>query len=641
MAKRDVHLATLIRALGRPDGPGPAISSVEKQVGDPMKSAFFTLAVFVAALAGACSLERPTIQDTDAATPLVSLKTKLPEFLADSHHDRHFNCQDCHSDTAGLKLDDNESAENARCIGCHGTLGQIADRDGATISVHRSHLGEINCTACHHAHTYSQASCGNCHFFQTKIPFGGTPVFLPKSEPPYDESPRIEETVDVVVIGSGGAGLTAAITARDLGASVIVLEKQPLTGGNTMLAAGGMNAANTQFQRDAGITDSPALMASDTLAAGANENDPTLVAILAQNSASSVLWLTSLGVDLSNVGQMAGSSVRRTHRPAGGQAVGAHLVNVLRATAASRAVDLRVNSKVVRITEDPQGKVNGVHVLGKQRGLYAIHAKAVVLAAGGFAANPTRVAMYRPDYAQMISSNQPGATGDGLDLGDALGGQLVDLDHIQIHPTLAAGNRTLITEAVRGNGGILINREGQRFVNEMATRAVVSARVLAQTGSTAFILYDQQVREGLAQTEGYSRLELVKEGLTLAELATRIAVPSAALEATVQAYNNAYTSNPNHIDPTFGRVIPRTVERSKFYAIEIAPGIHYTMGGLKIDSQTQVISTSGTPIPGFFAAGEVTGGVHGADRLGGNSISETITFGRIAGANAAALAAAE
>lgn len=606
-----------------------------------MKSVFFALAMTVAAVFGACSVERSTIQQTDAATPIVNLKVSEPEFLAEFHQDRKFKCKDCHSNDTGFKLDDNESTENARCIGCHGTLSQLADKEHRPISIHRSHLGEVNCTTCHHAHTSSQAYCGNCHFFQTQIPFAGAPVFHPKAEPPYDENPPVADNVDVVVIGSGGAGLTAAITARDLGASVIVLEKQPLTGGNTMLAAGGMNAANTQFQRDAGIVDSPSLMASDTLAAGANENDPALVAILAQDSAASVQWLTSLGVDLSNVGQMAGSSVRRTHRPAGGKAIGAHLVNVLREAVASRQIEVRVNSKVVRISEDPQGHVTGVHVLGKQRGLYAIQAKAVVLAAGGFSANPARVALYRPDYSSMISSNQPGATGDGLDLGDAIHAQLLALDRIQIHPTLAAGNRTLITEAVRGNGGILVNREGQRFVNEMATRAIVSASVMAQTGATAFILYDQQVRDGLSQTEGYNRLELVREGTTLAELATRLSIPRATLEATVQAYNNAYASSPNHIDPVFGRAIPRPVDRSHFYAIEIAPGIHYTMGGLKIDSQTQVISTSNAPIPGFFAVGEVTGGVHGADRLGGNSISETITFGRIAGTSAATFAAAE
>lgn len=606
-----------------------------------MKSVFFALAMFVTAVVAACSVEKTTIQGTDASTPLVDLKANAPDFLADSHHDRQINCKDCHANGNGFDLDDNESVENARCIGCHGTLTQLADKEQLPISIHLSHLGEINCTTCHHAHTYSQAYCGNCHFFQTQIPFTGPPTFFSKVEPPYDEEPRVADSVDVVVIGSGGAGLTAAITAHDLGASVIVLEKQPITGGNTMLSAGGMNAANTQFQRDAGIVDSPALMATDTLAAGANENDPTLVAILAQGSAASVSWLTSLGVDLSNVGQMAGSSVRRTHRPAGGKAIGAHLVKVLRAAVASRSIDVRVNSKVVRISEDPQGQVTGVHVLGKQRGLYAIQARAVVLAAGGFSANPARVALYRPDYGTMISSNQPGATGDGLDLGEAIHAQLLALDRIQIHPTLAAGNRTLITEAVRGNGGILVNREGRRFVNEMATRAIVSATVLAQTGSTAFILYDQQVRDGLAQTEGYNRLELVREGATLAELATRLSIPSAALEATVQAYNSAYASNSNHIDPEFGRAIPRPVDRPLFYAIEIAPGIHYTMGGLKIDAQTEVISTSNAPIPGFFAAGEVTGGVHGADRLGGNSISETITFGRIAGTSAATFAAAE
>jgi fumarate reductase flavoprotein subunit len=357
------------------------------------------------------------------------------------------------------------------------------------------------------------------------------------------------------------------------------------------------------------------------------------VNILAENSAGSVAWLTSLGADLSNVGSLAGSSVRRAHRPTGGVAVGKHVIQVLRQSAAARNIDVRVNSKAVKILEDAQGRVTGVRVYGKHRRDYTIRARAVVMAAGGFSANPDRVAYYQPSYAGMTSSNQPGATGDGMDLGAAVNGQLIDMAFIQIHPTLAAGTRTLVTEGVRGNGAIMVNREGLRFVNEMTTRDVTSAAVLAQTGKTAFLIFDEAIRASLAQIEGYFRLGVAKEGETVEALAAQIAVPPAELAATIASYNQAYV---NQSDPQWGRSsLPRPIDAPKFYAIEVAPGVHYTMGGLKIDTEAQVMSVDSSPIAGLFAAGEVTGGVHGANRLGGNSMSETITFGRIAGANAA------
>ena len=444
------------------------------------------------------------------------------------------------------------------------------------------------------------------------------------------------EQADVVVIGAGAAGMTAAITAHDAGAKVIVLEKQPITGGNSMLAAGGMNAAETKYQKELGIQDSVDLMIQDTMKGGNNLNDPELVKILAKNSAGSIDWLTSIGADMSEVGMMAGASTKRRHGPKGGKAVGAHLIDTLRSNAAERKIDARVNSKVVKILEDSSGKVTGVQVEGKHRGLYTINAKAVVLTSGGFSANPERVAKYRPEFKGMTTSNQPGATGDGLDLGAAAGGELKDMKEIQIHPTVSAGSKILITEAVRGNGAIVVNQEGKRFMNELTTRDKASNAILEQTGKMAYMVFDEGVRQSLKQIDGYFHLEMVKEGETPEALAEAIKVPPQAFKATIETYNQAVDKKD---DAEFKRAdIPRPLRTPKYYAIAIKPGIHYTMGGLKINTDTQVIAKDGKPIPGFYAAGEVTGGVHGNNRLGGNSISETITFGRIAGANAAKLA---
>jgi fumarate reductase flavoprotein subunit len=248
------------------------------------------------------------------------------------------------------------------------------------------------------------------------------------------------------------------------------------------------------------------------------------------------------------------------------------------------------------------------------------------------------VASYRPEFKGMASSNQPGATGDGLDLGAAAGGELKDMKEIQIHPTVAFGSRILITEAVRGNGAIAVNKEGKRFMNEMTTRDKASAAVLAQTGKMGYLVFDEGVRKSLKQIEGYFHLELVKEGETPEALAKQIGAPPAALAATIAAYNKAVEAKN---DAEFGRKdLPRALATPKYYAIGIQPGVHYTMGGLKINGESEVLTKDGKPVPALYAAGEVTGGVHGTNRLGGNSISETITFGRIAGANAAKLAKA-
>ncbi len=262
-----------------------------------------------------------------------------------------------------------------------------------------------------------------------------------------------------------------------------------------------------------------------------------------------------------------------------------------------------------------------------------IQAKAVIIASGGFSANAVMVESYRPEYKGMTTSNQPGATGDGMRFGEKAGGKLIGMKDIQIHPTVAYGSRILITEAVRGNGAILVNKEGKRFVNELTTRDAASAAILQQKGKMAYLIIDENIRKSLRQIEGYFHLELIKEGATLKDLAIAIGVPPDVLETTVTSYNKAVETKN---DVEFKRAdMPRFIKTPKFYAIGVQPGIHYTMGGLEIDEQTRVIDKNGKPIPGLYAAGEVTGGVHGANRLGGNSISETITFGRIAGATTA------
>ncbi len=556
--------------------------------------------------------------------------------LATAHGRAGVTCAQCHPLVKGkARVDDNETAPNAACVKCHGDLASLGAKTKEAINAHASHLGQIACTVCHRGHEASRAYCMNCHSFDLKIPFAAAPA-QPAPARPKPAGKAKADRADVVVIGSGAAGMVAAITAHDAGARVVILEKQPITGGNSMLAAGGMNAAGTPQQARKGIQDSVETMREDTFKGGKGLGDPELVALLARESAASVAYLESLGADLSDVGRMGGASAARAHRPSGGAAVGAHIVSVLRAAAAKRKLDIRVNARVVRLLESKDGRITGVEVEGRHRGRYTLQAGAVVLAAGGFSSNPERVAKYQPAFKGMTSSNQPGATGDGLDLGAERGGELKDMAQIQIHPSVAAGSRILITEAVRGNGAILVNKEGRRFFNEIGTRDAVSQAILRQTGQSAFMVFDEGVHKSLKQIDGYFHLGLVKTGDTPEALAQVIGVPPQALRATLDAYNAAVDAKQ---DGEFKRPdLPRALRTPRFFAIEVKPGVHYTMGGLRIDPGTRVLAKDGKAIPGFFAAGEVTGGVHGANRLGGNSISETITFGRIAGRNAAAAA---
>ncbi len=558
------------------------------------------------------------------------------KFLAGKHmNEMGVTCAQCHGEK-GL-LDDAESTVNAYCISCHGNLNEVAElTKGSEINPHTSHLGNINCTACHGGHEPSAMYCNNCHSFTNEISFAGNKPLPKKLDIPSYKNAKsdIVEETDVLVIGAGGSGFISALTALENGVNVILVEKMPITGGNSQLAAGGMNAAGTEYQKNLGIKDDAETMFQDTMKGGKNISDPDLAHVLANNSADSMKWLTSIGAKLSAVNFGGGATNKRFHAPEGGAAVGSYLVNVYKDNAVQNKLDVRVNSPAVKLLINDKGEVYGAVIDGKHKGMYEIHAKAVVLTSGGFSANADRVVSYKPNYKGMTTSNQPGATGDGLDLAKEAGAAFVDMEQIQIHPSIAVGSSTLITEAVRGVGAVMINHEGNRFFDELSTRDKVSAAILAQKGKTAYLVLDDNIRKDLKQIEGYFHLNLAKKADTLDELAKIINVPAKNLKATIEEYNKAVETKKDK----FGKkadTLEKKLTKGPYVAIEIAPGVHYTMGGVKINTDAQVIDTKGKPIPNFYAAGEVTGGVHGANRLGGNSISETVTFGRIAGEQAA------
>jgi fumarate reductase flavoprotein subunit len=444
---------------------------------------------------------------------------------------------------------------------------------------------------------------------------------------------KVEDTsTDVVIIGSGGAGLTAAIEATMDGAKVIVVEKNSFMGGNTNYATGGMNAAGTKYQEAKGIKDTPELFYKDTMKGGHDLNNPELLKTFTEKSADALYWLESLGADLSTIGRSGGQSVDRMHTAPQGAAVGSYLMGIFEENVKKLGIDVRLNTKAVEILSEGN-KATGIVVETSEGQKYTINAKAVVIASGGFGANKEMVTKYKPELMDFGTTNQPGATGDAFGMIGKLDVALVDMEQIQTHPTVVPVKNEMITEGVRGEGAILVNREGKRFINELETRDVVSKAILSQEGKTAFLILDQHIVDNMAAIKKYKDAGLLTEAATIKELAEKIGVNTEELEKTISTYNGYFKAKD---DKDFGRrVLAGELATAPFYVVEVSPAIHHTMGGIKINTNAEVINNSGNVVEGLFAAGEVTGGVHGGNRIGGNAVADITIYGRIAGKSAA------
>ena len=239
------------------------------------------------------------------------------------------------------------------------------------------------------------------------------------------------------------------------------------------------------------------------------------------------------------------------------------------------------------------------------------------------------VTKYRPDLAGYVTTNQPGATGDGYVMAENAGAELIQMDQIQIHPTVEQETSTLVAEGVRGGGAILVNTEGNRFFDEMSTRDKVSAAELEQPGGFAWCVFDQQVYDANKAISKYDDAGIVQQGASVAELASAIGVDAAALADTIAAYNAITTDGAaDEFGRTEGCI---AFVDGNMYAIKVAPGIHHAMGGIRINTKNEALDASGNPIPGLYAAGEVTGGIHGNNRIGGNAVCDIEVFGKNVG----------
>jgi len=453
------------------------------------------------------------------------------------------------------------------------------------------------------------------------------------SQTNYTPIDQLKDKYDIIIVGAGGAGMSAALEAKEKGMNPVIFEKMPIAGGNTMKSSSGMNASQTKFQKEQGIEDNNDLFYEETLKGGHGTNDKEMLRFFVDNSASAIEWLDSIGIRLNNITITGGMNEKRTHRPEDGSAVGQYLVNGLVRNVQEKEIPLFVNANVTEITEK-DGKVNGVKVLFNNNDEKTIAADAVVVTTGGYGANMDMIGEVRSDLKGLVTTNQEGSTGDGIKMIEKLGGVTVDMDQIQVHPTVQQEKSYLIGEAVRGEGAILVSSEGKRFTNELDTRDNVTAAINKLPEKSAYLVFDSGVKSRAKAIEQYDKMGFVIQGDTIEALAKEIGVPADQLTATLDTWNSAVK---NKEDAEFGRTtaMDHDLSSGPYYAIKIAPGIHYTMGGVKINTNTEVLNKDGQPIPGLFAAGELTGGLHGQNRIGGNSVAEIIIFGRQAGIKSA------
>lgn len=458
-----------------------------------------------------------------------------------------------------------------------------------------------------------------------------------------------------IVVGAGLAGLSAASTLLSRGVPVILLNRAAKPGGNSIKASSGISGAPTRFQNE--IEDSVDLFSADTIKSvgsvfarnGETKRRQSLVQKLTNDSSGAIEWLANeMGVDLSHTAQLGGHSRARTHRGKGKIPPGFAIVSALtKELQGNSSFELRGECEVVQILREESGRVNGVRYRRTGEVEDQSLEGPVIFATGGFAGDPEGMLKeYRPDLGALPSTNEP-RPGTHKLLTD-VGAELVDMQYVQIHPTgfIDPANKNdmwkiLAAEALRGEGGILLNRDGKRFINELTTRREIAEAVMRTESQSESpkqwglqLLLDEGAYQA-AQThvDFYISKNLMRK--------IRAAEMDAAMRKEVQSYCNIVAGAvPDALGRTaFGNWSRTSGEPIKdeehFYVGNVTPVIHFTMGGAWINTHAQVLDAEGSPIEGLWAAGEIAGGVHGENRLGGNSLLECVVFGREAGENVA------
>ena len=463
-------------------------------------------------------------------------------------------------------------------------------------------------------------------------------------KPVIESKKLVKETQkkDVVVIGAGGAGLIAAIEAKNNGAqNVIVLEKMAFAGGNTLISGGEYAAPNNWVQVKKGLKDSNDTFYNDILKGGDNEGNPKLVRVLADNALNGAEWLKDYINMTFEDRQMffGGHSVERSLVPLG--ATGVEMISKLLAKAEELNIPILYETPAVELIVD-KGRVTGVKALSEDKEYTFLAKDGVILASGGFGSNLEMRVKYNKDVDEnILSTNTVGITGDGITMAEKIGAQLEDMPFIQTYPTCdpISGALLYFGDVRLIGGSILINQEGKRFVEELERRDVISMAIKNQTGNAAYQFCDEaQVKlSGVAEHHAdemnylFNNKLLVKAD-TIKEAADFFGIDAAELEKTVEKYNQYAKDGKDLEFNKRGKLTPFEA-KGPFYIMKAVPAVHHTMGGVKIDENARVINTKGEIIKGLYGAGEVTGDIHGTNRLGSDAIADITVFGRIAGQN--------
>ncbi|RDB24775.1 Fumarate reductase [Hypsizygus marmoreus] len=452
-----------------------------------------------------------------------------------------------------------------------------------------------------------------------------------------------------IVVGGGLAGLSAAHTLLERGGNVLLLDKQGFMGGNSTKATSGINGAGTQSQQDLGIPDNSKIFFDDTKKSARDLARDDLIRVLTGRSGDAVNWLQDkFGLDLSKVSRLGGHTHPRTHRGDAqfpGMVITYAQMERLEDLAVSNPERVKIikKARVSKLLKDESGAVIGVDYVhgGKTESAYG----PVILATGGYAADFTEdslIKKYRPELWDLPTTNGDHCTGDGQKLAMAVGASGIDLEKVQVHPTGLvdpkepdAKVKFLAAEALRGVGGLLLDSKGQRFVDELQHRDYVTGKMWENKNHPIRLVLNGPASKDIEwHCKHYVGRGLMKRFEGGDALAKEFGISPAALKKTFEDYNQIVRAKK---DPFGKKFFQGEWKYDDYFNVSImTPVLHYTMGGLEIDAESRVIDKSGKPIPGLFAAGEVAGGVHGANRLGGSSLLGCVVFGRVSGDSAAA-----
>ena len=457
------------------------------------------------------------------------------------------------------------------------------------------------------------------------------PIAVPKKN-----EKAIQKTVDVVIIGAGGSGFAAATEVVENGGTVIILEKNEYIGGNTARAGGTLNAPDPERQSKIGVEDSVELFYKNTMEAGDNKSNPELVKVFSENALAARKWLSAHGTKWTeNVYQTIGGLWPRSMDEKDKVAYNG-FIEPLEKIVLDKGGDIILNCKAEEILTGADGKVIGVKAVDTRNGqVYELTAiKGVIIATGGYGANQEMVKKFN-NVEGLPTSNAPTSTGDGIEMAVKIGAATEGTEYIQIHPhgnPMTGGLQSHFAGVIKNS--IYVNKEGKRFTEESGRRDTISEDTIKQTGQVMYSIFDSKggFYAGVLKLKNKEDLinkKYLYEADTLEELAKKAGLDAKGLTATVSHYNKLVESGK---DTDFEKdELEQKIETGPFYCVPLSPTIHHTMGGIKINTDAQVINNSGKIIKNLYAAGEVTGGIHGTNRIGGNALTDCVVFGRIAG----------